>query len=126
MEARNSTLIQDASQITPDQIRKTAALFSALGDETRLQIMLFLLAEPHTVNEIADHIGITLSAISHQLKKLYERDLVRFVRKGPMKYFQIADTHIRHLMNDGLVHATNVELCQADVECNLKDKEGDF
>ncbi|KRM92728.1 hypothetical protein FC80_GL001667 [Liquorilactobacillus cacaonum DSM 21116] len=47
-----------------------------------------------TVNEIADEIGITQSAISHQLKLLRQTGLVKGIRDGQKIYYELSDQHI--------------------------------
>ena len=70
--------------------KKILQFFSALADETRLKILISLTKEPKTVNEIYQTVGkelMGLSAISHQLKQLYDQDIVTYQKKGREKRF---------------------------------------
>ncbi|MBN2157408.1 MAG: winged helix-turn-helix transcriptional regulator [Candidatus Lokiarchaeota archaeon] len=84
--------------------RKLARLFSALSDETRIQILNLLNDGELTVNDIRDVIGTSLPAISYQLRILSSADLVKYDKRGRKKFFRIADAHVKKILNQGLVH----------------------
>ncbi|KRM05758.1 MAG: metalloregulator ArsR/SmtB family transcription factor [Liquorilactobacillus ghanensis] len=76
------------------ELEKSVQLFKAFGDQTRYKI-LFLLAEKSLpVNEIAEAIGISQSAISHQLKLLRQTGLVCGIRDGQKINYQLSDRHV--------------------------------
>ena len=50
-------------------------------------------------------LGISQSALSHQLRLLRDRDVVARTKRGRMVYYRLADDHIRHVFTDGLRHA---------------------
>lgn len=85
--------------------RKLARFFSALSDETRIQILNMLSENGElTVNEIRDIIGTSLPAISYQLRILSTADLVKYEKRGRKKFFRIADPHVKQILDEGLVH----------------------
>ncbi|MHA1341340.1 MAG: ArsR/SmtB family transcription factor [Promethearchaeota archaeon] len=87
--------------------RKLARFFSALADETRLQILDMLATHGElTVNQIRDIIGTSLPAISYQLRILSTADLVKYEKRGRKKFFKLADEHVRKILDDGALHIT--------------------
>ncbi len=87
--------------------RNTAQFFAALSDETRLKILLSISDEPKTVNKIHESLGrknITLSAISHQLKKLAGLEIVVYKKKGKEKTFRLSDKFCWCILRDVLKH----------------------
>ena len=86
---------------------RVAATFAVLADPTRARILhaLSLSEEELCVCDLAVLIGITQSALSHQLRLLRDRDVVARRKRGRMVYYRLADEHIRHVFTDGLRHA---------------------
>ncbi|NOZ79248.1 MAG: winged helix-turn-helix transcriptional regulator [Acidobacteria bacterium] len=85
-------------------IERLSRLFSALSDPTRLRILHALTIEL-CVCDLAIIVDLSVSAVSHQLRLLRDRDLVRARRDGRMVHYSLADEHVRHLMDTGVVHA---------------------
>ena len=86
---------------------RVAATFAVLADPTRARILhaLTLSDEDLCVCDLAVLIGISQSALSHQLRLLRDRDLVARTKRGRMVYYRLADEHIRHVFTDGLRHS---------------------
>ena len=84
--------------------RKLATFFSALSDETRIQILDFLSRGEKTVNQIRDEIGTSLPAISYQLRILSQADLVKYDKRGRKKFFRLSDAHVHKILEFGLFH----------------------
>jgi len=82
-------------------------LFSALGDPTRLTILRSLADadEPKCVSDMAEYTGLSMSAISHQLRLLRDRGLVTSRRNGRSVLYTLTDDHVRTLIATGLQHA---------------------
>jgi ArsR family transcriptional regulator len=81
-------------------------LFSSISDPTRIQIVHALTeADELNVTELAQHTGLSISAISHQLRLLRDRSLLRSTRKGRSVYYSLADDHLRALIRTGVQHA---------------------
>jgi DNA-binding transcriptional ArsR family regulator len=81
-----------------------AELFSALGDTSRVRIIALLAAAEMSVGELAEQVGLTHSAVSHQLRHLRQMRLVRTRRDGRYVYYTLDDEHIRDLFQKGLDH----------------------
>ena len=84
--------------------RKIARFFSALSDETRIQILGLLSSGELTVNQIRDVIGTSLPAISYQLKILQSADLVKYEKRGRKKFFRLSDNHIKSILTEATNH----------------------
>jgi DNA-binding transcriptional ArsR family regulator len=88
---------------------KTLALsetFGVLSDPTRLNIVVALSKEELCVCDIAALLGMTDSAISHQLRVLKNLRLVKYWKKGKMAYYSLDDEHIEDLIRIALRHAS--------------------
>ena len=89
-----------------DDLYDLAELFKIFGDSTRIRILYALFDKRLCVCELADALGMTLSAISHQLRVLKQADLVRFEREGKTVYYSLADDHVRSILGCGMEHIT--------------------
>jgi DNA-binding transcriptional ArsR family regulator len=94
-------------QALPEQtVDRLSRLFSALSDPTRLKILHALtITEELCVCDLAALAELSVSAVSHQLRLLRDRDLVRARREGRMVFYSVADDHIAVLMGTGVEHA---------------------
>lgn len=81
-----------------------ADLFSALSDPTRLRIISVLLEGEMNVGDIASRLGMSESAVSHQLRGLRYRHLVRSRKNGRQVYYALDDDHVAKLYRLGLEH----------------------
>jgi len=81
-----------------------AALFKAMGDSNRLRLLWALTAEEMCVCDLARFIGVTESAVSHQLRLLRQLHLVASRREGPVLYYRLADAHVHELILLALEH----------------------
>jgi ArsR family transcriptional regulator len=81
-----------------------AELFKVLGDPTRLRILDALSAGEMKVQEIADSLEMTQSAISHQLHTLKDHRVVKARREGRWIYYSIDDAHVKELYEQGMEH----------------------
>lgn len=79
-----------------------ANFFKVMGDGTRFRILFALDKQELCVCDLANLLGMSVSAVSHQLKKLRESKLVKSRREGKNMFYTIADDHI-HLMLKGCV-----------------------
>lgn len=84
-----------------------AAAFKALADPTRVRIISALLHTELCVGDIASCLGMTTSAVSHQLRLLREMRLVRSRREGKHVFYTLDDDHIYELFQRGLEHASH-------------------
>ena len=81
-----------------------ADLFSTLSDPTRLRIISVLLEGEMNVGDLAAQLGMTESAVSHQLRGLRHMRLVRSRKEGRQVYYALDDDHIARLYRLGLEH----------------------
>ena len=81
-----------------------AELFKIFGDQTRIKILFALSRSELCVNEIADVIEMSVSAISHQLRILKQSRIVRGRRDGKTIYYRLADDHIMKMMDMAFEH----------------------
>lgn len=84
-----------------------ATTFATLADPTRARILHALsLADELCVCDLAALLGMSQSAVSHQLRLLRDRRVVGRRKAGRIVYYRLADEHVRHVFADGLRHVT--------------------
>ena len=87
-----------------ETLYKLADLLKIFGDSTRIRILDVLTKKELCVQEIAEELSMTQSAISHQLRILKQADLIRSRRDGKAIFYSLADDHVATIMNQGLEH----------------------
>ena len=102
----HSERIEKARQnsLQQDEYEKLANLFKAMGDTTRLKILMALSHDEMCVCDLAAFLGVSESAVSHQLRMLRQLYLVSNRREGPVLYYFLNDKHIGQLIDVGLEH----------------------
>lgn len=93
-----------AEAISEKAMDRLALTFKIMGDPTRLNIIVALRGGEMCVCDIAAYIGISESAVSHQLRRLRDLSLVRSRRAGQVLYYALDDDHVLDLLNLGLEH----------------------
>lgn len=83
---------------------KLAELFSALSDASRIRLIALLISDEMSVRALADGLGMTESAVSHQLRGLRQMHLVRARKSGRQVFYSIDDDHVARLFTLGLDH----------------------
>ena len=78
--------------------------FKIFGDSTRMSILFAIDEEPMCVCDIADLLGMTKSAVSHQLKILRQSDLITSRKSGKNVFYTLADDHVRDIIEKALEH----------------------
>ena len=81
-----------------------ADLYKVFGDYSRIRILYVLMQEEVCVQDIADMLDMTQSAVSHQLKILKQNKLVRARREGKSIYYSLADHHVSSILAMGKEH----------------------
>ena len=81
-----------------------ADLFKVFADTTRIKILYSLMASDLSVNQIADVVGATQSAVSHQLRVLKQAHLVKFQRDGKSVIYSLSDDHVYTMLAQGMTH----------------------
>jgi len=98
-----STAIEDTATV-----EALADTFRILGDPTRIRIVDALAQGDLCVHELSDRVGISESAVSHQLRLMRTMRIVRGRREGRCVYYTLDDQHILDLFQQGLRHVTEV------------------
>lgn len=93
-----------AEGIAPADLERLALTYKIMGDPTRLKIILALRSGEMCVCDIAAFIGLSESAVSHQLRRLRELSLVSPRREGQILYYSLDDAHVLDLVRVGLDH----------------------
>jgi len=78
--------------------------FGLLADPTRLQIVIALRTSELCVQDIAVTIGLSVSAVSHQLRLLKTAKIVKYRREGKMIYYSLDDAHVEQLLGVASLH----------------------
>lgn len=81
-----------------------AELFKVFGDSTRIRILFVLFEAQVCVCDLAQALGMTQSAISHQLRILKQNKLVKSRREGKSVFYSLADDHVRTIIEKGREH----------------------
>lgn len=90
--------------VTPEIASDLANLFEALSDPTRVRIIAAIVEGEMGVGELVNRIGVTKSAISHQLRGLRDKRLIRTRKQGRNVFVCIDDDHVIELFQRGLDH----------------------
>ena len=95
--------VQSKMQPKDDYIQ-LASLFKLFGDGTRVQILHALEQSEMCVCDLAVLLGVTKSAISHQLKPLRLAGVVKFRKEAQIVYYSLADEHVKEIIDKGFEH----------------------
>ena len=87
-----------------DPIYEVAELFKVFGDSTRIKILYALFEAELCVCDIAQLLGLTQSAVSHQLRVLKANRLVKPRKDGKTVFYSLADDHVRKIIAQGMEH----------------------
>lgn len=103
-------IVAQVNQNMPDEevLYDLAELFKIFGDSTRIKILYVLFESEMCVCDIAQLLGMTQSAISHQLRALKQCRLVRARREGKTVFYALADSHVRTILNQGMEHVAEL------------------
>ena len=89
----------------PDEtLYDLAELFKVFGDSTRIRILYALFEAELCVCDIAQLLGLSQTAVSHQLRVLKNSKLVKFRREGKTVFYSLADDHVRRIIGQGMEH----------------------
>ena len=101
----SEALVQTRESLPDDELLyDLAELFKVFGDTTRVKILYALFENELCVNDIAQCLNTTPSAVSHQLRILKSSKLVRFRREGKTVFYALDDDHVRSMIALGLDH----------------------
>lgn len=99
-------VVEAVSKKLPDEreLYDLSDFFKVLGDSTRAKIMWALDESEMCVCDLAMLLGMTKSAVSHQLRSLREANLVKNRREGKNVFYSLADDHVKQIFEKGLEH----------------------
>ena len=89
-----------------DILYDVAELFKVFGDSTRIRILSALSDDSICVCDLAEALGMTQSAVSHQLRILKQAKLVSARREGKSVIYSLSDDHVRTIIRQGIEHIT--------------------
>ena len=95
---------QKLPKAPPELPDDEADLFRVFGDSTRIKILYALHDDELCVQDIANAVQLSQSAVSHQLRVLKDSKLVRFRRDGKTVYYALDDDHVRSILSMGMDH----------------------
>ena len=96
--------IKKDSMPSESDIYDLADFFKIFGDSTRMSILFAIDGAPMCVCDIAELLGMTKSAVSHQLKILRQSDLITYRKSGKNVFYTLADDHVRDIIEKALEH----------------------
>ena len=99
-------IVAKVTENMPDEetLYDLADLFRIFADSTRIKILYLLFESEMCVCDIAQLLGMTQSAISHQLRALKQSKLVKYRREGKTVFYSLADDHVRTIIEMGREH----------------------
>ncbi len=105
-EVIHSEIVNAVKKRMPEEneLYDLSDFFKILGDSTRAKIIWALDESEMCVCDLAVLLGMTKSAISHQLSTLRQENLVKNRREGKVVYYSLADDHIKQIFEKGLEH----------------------
>ena len=99
-------LIERVNENMPEEemLYDLAELYKVFGDSTRIKILYVLFESEVCVCDIASVLGMSMSAISHQLRVLKQARLVKYRREGKTVYYSLSDDHVKTILAQGMEH----------------------
>lgn len=105
-EVIHSDVVNAVKKKMPDEneLYDLSDFFKILGDSTRAKIIWALDEDELCVCDLAALLGMTKSAVSHQLHSLRQANLVKNRREGKVVFYSLADDHVKQIFEKGLEH----------------------
>lgn len=92
--------------LSEETFMELSETFRLFGNPTRLKIMSLLSVEDLCVCDICEALGMSQSAVSHQLRTLRGKNLVKYVKEGKQARYSLADKHVVEILKIGIEHVT--------------------
>lgn len=93
------------TQMPPEEtLYDLAELYKVFGDTTRIRILYALFESELCVNDMAQLLGLSQTAVSHQLRVLKNNKLVTFRKEGKIVFYSLSDDHVRSIIETGMEH----------------------
>ncbi|CAG0942644.1 Transcriptional repressor SmtB [Candidatus Brocadiaceae bacterium] len=111
IQSINPVAVEEVKKTLPgiDLLIRVAGYFKFLSDPTRLNIVASLMTSELCVCDIAHITGVSVSAVSHQLRYLKAGGILKSKKDGKMVYYSLKDEHFRLLILQALEHADEKE-----------------
>lgn len=93
-----------AAMVDTEVLYALSDFFKVMSDSTRMRIMAVLSSEELCVCDLSEVLGMTKSAVSHQLKVLKDAQLVKYRRDGKNVFYTLKDEHVKIILEMGLKH----------------------
>ena len=102
----HADIVEKVNAEMPDEeiLYDLAELFKLFADSTRIKILYALFEAELCVCDISQLVGVSQTAISHQLRILKNAKLVKFRREGKTVFYSLADDHVRRIIDQGMEH----------------------
>ncbi len=102
----NQDIINKIAEVMPDEsvLYDVSELLKVFGDTTRIRIIFVLSRSEMCVCDIANLLGLTQSATSHQLRVLKQARLVKARRNGKTIFYSLCDDHVQKILNCAMEH----------------------
>ncbi len=99
-------LTEKLRELLPDaeSLEALAGLYKVFGDQTRIKLLCTLLEGELCVCDLAELVGMSVSAVSHQLKILKQARLITHRRAGKTVFYSLADDHVKIMLSNGIEH----------------------
>ena len=107
MEHESERIFERLKNELPDEetTERLSEVFKVFGDNTRIRILWALFDDELCVYDIADKVGMSQSAVSHQLRILKNAKLVKSRRDGKQTFYSLDDDHVKTIIEQVLIHA---------------------
>lgn len=92
------------NELQAHELSNLTEFFKMLGDPTRIHLLFLLMEHDACVSDLANQLGMTTSAVSHQLSLLKANKLVKQRRSGKMIFYTLVDDHVRMVLETGTEH----------------------
>lgn len=102
----HTDIVENVSQNMPDEemLYDLAEFYKVFADSTRIKILYALSKAEMCVCDIAEILGVSQSAVSHQLRMLKQMKLVKYRREGKSIFYSLSDEHIEDILSKGMEH----------------------
>ena len=97
-------LAQENSCVTEQEAEALSNIFKLFADKNRLRILLALYESPQCGCDLVQRLGMTKSAISHQLAILRQNKLVAYKKEGKHAIYRLADEHVMQMLTPAITH----------------------
>ena len=105
LEVHQEAVKKLEEELPPEELLyDLAELFKVFGDSTRIKILYALFEAELCVCDIAQMLGMTQTAVSHQLRVLKANKLVKFRKEGKNVFYSLDDDHVRRIIDQGMEH----------------------